>query len=104
MKLPNSLNHYLNEINIKTKGPYGPFAFPSRELSIGENIYPHTWGNSINPLGCKLLPIYGAIRHFVEVNIHKEHILNIIFNIDCQEYLTSFFKKNILISIKHGKI
>jgi len=81
------LNHYLNEINIKTKGPYA--------LSFSLE------GNS--PLERIHIPILGTIRHFVEVNIHKEHILNIIFNIDYQKYLTSFLK-NIIISIKHGKI
>ncbi len=38
--------------------------------------------------GCKPLPIYGAIRHFDEVRILKEHLLDIILNIDCQIYLS----------------
>lgn len=71
---------------FKWKRALRPFRFPLKgTLHWREYISPHL--EQINrPMGCKLLPIYGAIRHFNKVNILKEYLLNTILNIGFQIY------------------
>ncbi|EZJ21717.1 hypothetical protein AD39_2281 [Escherichia coli 1-182-04_S4_C3] len=40
--------------------------------------------SKISPLGYKLLPTYGAIKHFIEVKIFKRYLLNNILFIESQ--------------------